>query len=72
MEFVYEVENNLPASLCEEIIRRYKDDDRKEFSKTTETKVNRNVRDTKVLPISDKIEWNDIDAILYEKLSEGV
>ena len=72
MEFVYEVENNLPASLCEEIIRRYKDDDRKEFSKATETEINKNIRDTKVLSISDKSGWNDIDGILYEKLSEGV
>ena len=72
MEFVYEVENNLPASLCEEIIKRYKDDDRKLVTRVFEDQTNTNLRDTKMLSISNKNEWNDIDAILYEKLSEGI
>jgi len=72
MEFVYEVENNLPASLCEEIIRRYKDDDGKIVTPVFKNEINTNIRDTKMLSITGKNEWNDIDTILHEKLTEGI
>ena len=29
MEFIYEIENALPPEICEEIINRYKKDNRK-------------------------------------------
>jgi Rps23 Pro-64 3,4-dihydroxylase Tpa1-like proline 4-hydroxylase len=73
MDFVYEVENNLPASLCEEIIKRYKDDDRKVESAIGDGgTINKSVRSSKILPITDDKKWKDIDDILAKKLSEGI
>jgi len=73
MEFVYEVENNLPASLCEEIIKRYKDDNGKVDSGIGDNcRVDKSVRSSKILRITHNEKWKDIDDILAKKLFEGI
>jgi len=73
MEFVYEVENNLPASLCEEIITRYKKDNRKEPSLVGSDGIFKpEIRKSSTLMITGNEDWDDIDKQLYEYLKKGL
>lgn len=69
MEYIYTIENNLSSNVCEEIIRRFENDDRKHPGLTVGG-INKAKKSTD-LSISDLDEWSDIDKILYDSLSIG-
>lgn len=71
MEFIYEIENALPPEICEEIINRYKKDDRKELSSTIGG-INRDIRKSTVLPFSQLNEWKDVDNIILKVVSKAL
>jgi len=73
MDFIYEVKNNLPKEVCEEIIRRFENEHRKypgpvmgginyKIKKSTEFHLFEGVGDN---------TWKDIDDLLFKKLIEG-
>jgi Rps23 Pro-64 3,4-dihydroxylase Tpa1-like proline 4-hydroxylase len=73
MDFVYEIENNLPPEVCEEIISKYKNDQRKvDGGLGNHGTVNKHIRSSSVLNLSGLQEWKEIDKILYNSLSEGL
>lgn len=72
MDYVLEIPNNLSDEKCDEMIKRFESDDRKEPGVVglvaRETPVKRSMD----LTISSLSEWKDIDKYLYEQLSEGI
>jgi hypothetical protein len=76
MDFVLEIPNNLSADKCEEIIKRFEDDDRKRPGITLGgAQGNREEDPTKKsidLHVSGLDEWRDIDTYLHKQLTEGL
>jgi hypothetical protein len=72
MEFVYEVENSLSKELCEELIEKFRKDDKKSTSCVGGEKIDPSIRKSKVLNLSIYEDWKDIDVILESKLKEGI
>jgi hypothetical protein len=72
MEFIYEIENALPPEICEEIINRYKKDNRKSESKLDGNKIDTGIRKSSGLSISILDDWKDADDILKEVYSKGI
>ena len=67
MDYVYEIEDVLPKEICEIIIKRYDKDSRKEDSAVGKGGViDREIRRSKVLPISSYSSWNDVDCIIKD------
>ena len=59
MDYVYEVENNLSPEICEEIINKYKNDQRKiDGALGVHAEVDKDVRSSNVLSFSGLQEWN--------------
>lgn len=71
MEFIYEIENALPPEICEEIINRYKKDDRKGKSQLAGGIVDEKVRKSTNLHFSTYEDWKDVDRIMYKVFSSG-
>lgn len=75
MDFIYEVENNLSKELCDEMIRRYKNDNLKKdgvLGYGDNNTVDKTVRSSTIVVLRENSEWSDIDKILYQKLQEGL
>ena len=65
MEYIYEIENALPKEICEQMIKRFQEDDRKRPSETIDG-VNPYVRRSSLLNFSSLKEWKDIDDIIFK------
>lgn len=76
MDFIYEIPNNISADKCEEIIKRFEDDDRKQRGVTLGILNGDHSHPTKKsldLHISDLgDEWKEIDEYLHKQLTEGL
>jgi len=73
MEFVYQIDNHLPETVCDEIIKRFEDDDRKHKCLVGNNgAMNEKVRITTGLSISCIEEWKDIDDILVRNIKDGM
>jgi len=72
MEFVYEIENNIPDEMCDEIIKRFEDDNRKRNG-IVGSGYEPHIKLSKDLHIdSYEEEWSDIRDYLNKKLSESI
>ena len=71
MEFVYEIENNIPDEMCDEIIKRFEDDNRKRNGVVGGGFMPRIKKSTDIF-IGEYEEWSDIKDYLHKKLSEGI
>ncbi len=69
--FVMIIENHLEDELCDEMIERFENDQRK-YDGVTGGGLNKEMKDTKDLHISDLEEWKDIDNKLFFKLQDAL
>ena len=69
-DLIYEERNALPSDLCQDIIQRFRHDDRKSQGVTTSGEVNLDVKKSMDLSISNLDEWEQIDAKLFTSLAE--
>lgn len=68
-DFIYQIKNSIPDTLCDEIIAIY-DEDNTKYDGTTISGVNKSIKDTTDLLIpKDDIKWNKIENFLYKELS---
>ena len=67
-ELIYENNNALSPDVCEEIILKFKRDERKAPGITTSGEVRTDIKKSIDLNISVIEEWKDIDKILFESL----
>jgi hypothetical protein len=72
MQFVYEIPNNLSDEMCEKMIEKFENDDRKKPGVVGEDRVVRNVKSSLDLTISGIPEWKEIDTYLHKQLHEGI
>jgi|TARA_R110001606_G_C15201680_1_gene631777 hypothetical protein len=71
MEFIYEIEEALPKEICEQMIERFKKDDRKGPSSTIGG-VNLDIRKSTVLNFSQLNEWKDVDNVIFKVVSKAL
>ena len=69
--FIYEIENVLPKEICEIIIKRYQNDDRKTESLIGSGVVDKTVRNSNILSFSDYEDWKDVDNIMSDIICVG-
>ena len=72
MEFIYEIENALPKEICEEIINRFKKDNRTEEGKVGNGEIISEIRKSTSLNISILKDWKDVDKIMKEVYSNAI
>jgi len=76
MDFVLEIPNNLSAEKCEEMIKRFENDERKKPGVTLGTIEHgqdcSEFKKSLDLAISHLPEWKDMDTYLFEQLKEGI
>ena len=70
-DLIYENNNALKPKVCEDIIQRFRHDDRKAPGITTSGKVMPELKKSMDLAISDLDEWEDIDRTLFQSLTEN-
>lgn len=70
MEFVYEIPNNLSDEMCEKMIEKFENDDRKQPGVVGGGKV-KPVKTSMDLCFSGMPEWKEEDEYLYKQLQEG-
>lgn len=74
-DYIYTNHHALPADVCEEIINRFEKDDRKTdgyIFREGEKVVDKTLKDSKDLYITDLEEWKDIDEILAKNVGENI
>jgi len=71
-DLIYENNNALKPKVCEDIIQRFRHDDRKAPGITTSGKVMPELKKSMDLAISDLDEWEDIDRTLFQSLAENL
>lgn len=71
MEFIYEIKDALPKEICEEMIKRFKSDNRKSKSELVGGRVNEKVRKSTNLFFSTYEDWKDVDRIMFKVFSDG-
>ena len=71
-DLIYEKKNALESKVCEDIIQRFRHDDRKFQGVTTSGQVEIEIKKSMDLPISNYDEWEDIDRILFASLAENL
>ena len=71
-DLIYENNHALTTETCEEIIQRFRHDDRKAPGITTSGKVMPELKKSMDLGISDLDEWEGIDQTLYQSLAENL
>ena len=69
-DLVYEERNALSSSFCQDVIQRFRHDDRKSQGVTTSGEVNLDVKKSMDLSISNLDEWEQTDAKLFSSLAE--
>lgn len=78
MDYILEIDCNLPPVLCEKMIKLFELDNRKApgitMSKSPDTKLDKVKFSTDLIISSDNSfdEWSDIDKVLKNKLTEGL
>ena len=72
MDFVYEIPNNLSDEMCEKMIEKFENDDRKKPGVVGEGRKVRPVKTSLDLCFSGMPEWKEVDEYLYKQLQEGV
>lgn len=71
-DLIYENNHALTTEICEEIIQRFRHDDRKAPGITTSGEVMPELKKSMDLLISDLDEWEGIDQTLYQSLAENL
>ena len=71
-DLIYERHNALDQKTCDDIIQRFRHDDRKAPGITTSGEVMPELKKSMDLAISDLDEWEDIDRTLFESLAENL
>jgi Rps23 Pro-64 3,4-dihydroxylase Tpa1-like proline 4-hydroxylase len=71
MEFVYEIPNNLSDEMCEKMIEKFENDDRKRPGVVGGDRKVRPVKTSLDLTVSNYPEWKEIDTYLHKQLQEG-
>ena len=71
-DFVYVNPHALSKEVCENIIERWENDDRKMPGKTSMGEVNKELKKSTDLPISNLDEWKDIDDILFKSANDNL
>ena len=71
-DLIYENNHALTTETCEEIIQRFRHDDRKAPGITTSGEVMPELKKSMDLLISDLDEWEGIDQTLYQSLAENL
>ena len=71
-DFVYVNPHALSKEVCENIIERWENDDRKMPGKTSMGEVNKDLKKSTDLPISNLDEWKDIDDILFKSANDNL
>ena len=71
-DLIYEMHNALDQKTCDDIIQRFRHDDRKKPGITTSGKVMPELKKSMDLAISDLDEWEDIDRTLFQSLAENL
>ena len=71
-DLIYENNNALSPDVCDEIILRFKRDERKAPGITTSGEVRPDLKKSVDLNISVIEEWKDIDQILFESLKRDI
>jgi len=72
MEFIYQVHDALSKDVCEEIINKYKTDDRKKPSQIEHGVVDHTIRKSTTLFISDFPDWKELDSIIYTSITQAL
>ena len=65
MEFIYEIDNAISKEMCDKLIKRFQNDDRKGPSKTFGG-VQRDVRKSTILHFSGLDDWKDLDNEVFK------
>ena len=71
-DLVYEMHNALDPKTCEDIIQKFRHDDRKSQGITTSGYINNELKKSTDLAISDLDEWEKIDSILFRSLEANL
>jgi len=71
-DLIYEMHDALEPKTCEDIIQRFRHDDRKAPGITTSGQVMPELKKSMDLAISDLDEWEDIDKTLFQSLAENL
>ena len=71
-DLIYENNHALTTETCEEIIQRFRHDDRKAPGITTSGEVMPELKKSMDLGISDLDEWEGIDQTLFQSLAENL
>jgi hypothetical protein len=71
MEFIYEIENAIPKEMCEELIQRFLNDDRKEPAGASGT-INPSIRKSTNLWIPPNIDWIEISEKLFKTIVKNL
>ena len=71
-DLIYEMHNALDPKICEDIIQKFRHDDRKAPGITTSGQVMPELKKSMDLLISDLDEWEGIDQTLYQSLAENL
>ena len=69
-DLIYEKRNALTPTFCQEIIQRFRHDERKSQGITTSGEINLDVKKSMDLGISNLDEWEPTDAVLFTSLAE--
>ena len=76
MDYIYEIEHNLPREVCEKIIDKFEADDRKTAGITWDQVIDptrpNDFKKSTDLQITHMEGWSEIDCILKDKLTEGL
>jgi hypothetical protein len=70
--FIWEKKKSLDSDICNEVIQRFEDDNRKKAGSFNIGDVNPNIKDSTDLFITDLKDWNDIDEKFNESLQVGL
>ena len=71
-DLIYENNNALTTETCEDIIQRFRHDNRKSPGITTSGEVMPELKKSIDLAISDLDEWEDIDRTLFKSLADNL
>ena len=71
-DLIYEMHDALDKKTCDDIIQRFRHDDRKAPGITTSGEVMPELKKSMDLAISDLDEWEDIDRTLFQSLAENL
>jgi hypothetical protein len=75
-KFILEIPNAIPKELCNEIIKRFENDSRKENGVVRNATrghlpfIDKSLKDSVELPIGEKSDWNDINNSMYEHMKK--